>query len=242
MLEKIGPLMGDGIHDTDLMLWMSQARIETVYALEHSVRGLKNPDLGWAMYRFDSGAIGVIENIWMLPTGTPFRIHEQMEVIGTKGSIYIHGSDTNLVVQGPHGIDCPDTQYWPQIHGQAVGALQTEIALCGLCRAGCPAHGRNTSRCQSGRGGNVGCREVRPDGKSDSGRMKPADHCRRQFAINTPVFHRPRRTGLSRTSPTASTSNPVRRLSPFQTRTANDSSWRCPASGLKEFPREILER
>ena len=23
VLEKIGPLLGDGIHDTDLMLWMS---------------------------------------------------------------------------------------------------------------------------------------------------------------------------------------------------------------------------
>lgn len=128
VLEKIGPLLGDGIHDTDLMLWMSQARIETVYALEHNVRGLKNPDIGWAMYRFDSGAIGVIENVWFLPPGTPFRIHEQMEIIGTKGSIYIHGSDMNLVVQGSAGIDCPDTLYWPQMHGETVGALRTEIA------------------------------------------------------------------------------------------------------------------
>jgi len=135
VLEKIGPLLGDGIHDTDLMLWMSQDRIETVYALEHNVRGLKNPDIGWAMYRFSSGAIGVIENTWMLPAGTLFRIHEQMEIVGTKGAIYIHGSDTNLVVQGAHGIDCPDTHYWPQIHGQTVGALRTEIAYFVDCVA-----------------------------------------------------------------------------------------------------------
>jgi UDP-N-acetylglucosamine 3-dehydrogenase len=135
VLEKIGPLLGDGIHDTDLMLWMSQAHIETVYALEHNVRGLKNPDIGWAMYRFDSGAIGVIENVWMLPPGTPFRIHEQMEIIGTQGAIYIHGNDTNLVVQGPQGIDSPDTLYWPQLHGFTAGALRMEISYFVDCVA-----------------------------------------------------------------------------------------------------------
>jgi UDP-N-acetylglucosamine 3-dehydrogenase len=128
VLEKIGPLLGDGIHDTDLMLWMSGSRIESVYALEHNVRGLKNPDIGWAMYRFASGAIGVIENVWFLPDGTPFRIHEQLEIIGTEGAVYVHGSDTNLVIQSRDGIDCPDTHYWPEMHGEVVGALRTEIA------------------------------------------------------------------------------------------------------------------
>lgn len=127
VLEKIGPLLGDGIHDTDLMLWMTGARVESVYALTHSVRELKNPDIGWAMYRFDSGAIGVIENVWLLPDGTPFRIHEQLEVIGTTGSVYVPGSDHGLVIQGPKGIDCPDTIYWPQIHGDTVGALRAEL-------------------------------------------------------------------------------------------------------------------
>jgi UDP-N-acetylglucosamine 3-dehydrogenase len=98
VLQKVGPLLGDGVHDTDLMLWMSGAKVETVYALTESVRGLANPDIGWAMYRFDTGAIGVIENVWMLPAGTPFRIHEQLEIIGTEGAVYVHGGDTNVVV------------------------------------------------------------------------------------------------------------------------------------------------
>lgn len=135
VLEKIGPLLGDGVHDTDLMLWMSGARIERVYALTHSVRGLKNPDIGWAMYRFDSGAVGVIENVWFLPKGTPFRIHEQMEVIGTDGAIYVHGGDTNLVVHGRNGLDCPDTLYWPEMHGQPAGALRAEMAYFTGCVA-----------------------------------------------------------------------------------------------------------
>jgi predicted dehydrogenase len=79
------------------------------------------------MYRFSTGAIGVIENVWCLPAGTPFRIHEQLEIIGTEGSIYVHGADANLVVQSATGIDCPDTIYWPQVHGETVGALRAEI-------------------------------------------------------------------------------------------------------------------
>jgi UDP-N-acetylglucosamine 3-dehydrogenase len=133
VLAKIGPLLGDGIHDTDLMLWMSGAKIASVHAMTHSVRKLKHPDVGWAMYRFDNGAIGVIEDVWFLPAGTPFRIHEQMEIIGTDGAVYVHGGDTNLVIQTRQGIDCPDTLYWPEIHGEIVGALRTEMSYFVRC-------------------------------------------------------------------------------------------------------------
>ncbi len=135
VLEKIGPLLGDGIHDTDLMLWLSGAKIQTVYAQTHSVRGLANPDLGWAMYRFAGGAIGVIENVWLLPEGTPFRIHEQLEIIGTDGAIYVQGNDMNMTVQTRQGLNCPDTFYWPQVHGETVGALRTEMSYFVACVA-----------------------------------------------------------------------------------------------------------
>jgi UDP-N-acetylglucosamine 3-dehydrogenase len=135
VLEKVGPLLGDGIHDTDLMLWMTGAKIESVYAQTLSVRGLKYPDIGWAMYRFDNGAIGVIENVWFLPDGTPFRIHEQMEIIGTDGAAYVHGGDMNVVVQTKKTIDSPDTIYWPEMHGEPTGALRTEMSYFVDCVA-----------------------------------------------------------------------------------------------------------
>ncbi|HEV3345295.1 MAG TPA: Gfo/Idh/MocA family oxidoreductase [Pirellulales bacterium] len=137
VLEKVGPLLGDGVHDADLMLWMSGAKVESVYALTESIRGLEHPDIGWAMYRFDSRAIGVIENVWFLPEGTPFRIHEQLEIIGTEGAIYVHGGDTNVVIQSRRGIDCPDTHYWPVMHGEPTGALRSEMGYF----VGCVARG-----------------------------------------------------------------------------------------------------
>jgi UDP-N-acetylglucosamine 3-dehydrogenase len=133
VLENIGPLLGDAIHDTDLMLWMTDSKIVSVYAQTHSLRGLKHPDLGWTMYRFENGAIGVCETNWFLPEGTPFRIHEALEVAGTHGAVYIQGSDMNLTVQSRRGIDSPDTLYWPEVHGHIVGALRDELAYFADC-------------------------------------------------------------------------------------------------------------
>jgi predicted dehydrogenase len=139
VLEKIGPLLGDGVHDTDLMLWISGAPIESAFGMTHRIRKLKYPDLGWAMYRFATGAIGVIENVWCLPDNTPFRIHEEVEIIGTQGSIYVHGADDSLVVQTAAGVDYPDALYWPQFHGETMGALRAELAYF----VDCVAHGKS---------------------------------------------------------------------------------------------------
>ena len=127
VLPKIGPIMGDGVHDTDLMLWYTGASIETAYAQSLNVRGLKYPDLGWTLYRFDSGAIGVCENIWFLPDKTAFQIDERMEIIGTEGSIHIQETHPNFSVVSRDGWRSPDTTYWPELHGLRAGALRAEL-------------------------------------------------------------------------------------------------------------------
>ena len=135
VLPKIGPIIGDGVHDTDLMLWYSGAKVTSAYAQTVNVRGLKNPDLGWTMYRFDSGAVGVLENAWFLPDNTPFQIDERMEIIGTEGSIHIHETHPNFSILDADGWHCPDTTYWPEIRGQLPGALREELAYFVNCVA-----------------------------------------------------------------------------------------------------------
>jgi UDP-N-acetylglucosamine 3-dehydrogenase len=127
VLPKIGPIIGDGVHDTDLMLWYTGASIQTAYAQSLNVRGMKYPDLGWTMYRFDSGAIGVCENVWFLPDKTAFQIDERMEIIGTEGSIHIHETHPNFSVASKDGWRSPDTTYWPELHGLRAGALRAEL-------------------------------------------------------------------------------------------------------------------
>lgn len=128
VLPKIGPIIGDGVHDTDLMLWYTGAKVVSAYAQTVNIRGHKNPDLGWTMYRFDSGAVGVLEDNWCLPDTTAFQIDERMEIIGTEGAIYIHDTHPNFSVCDKTGWHSPDTTYWPLLHGVRSGALQHELA------------------------------------------------------------------------------------------------------------------
>jgi len=133
VLPKIGPIAGDAVHDTDLMLWFTGSQIETAYAQTLSVRGLPNPDLAWTTYRFATGAIGVCENVWMLSEKTPYRIDERMEIIGTQGSISIQENAANFSVCDPEGWRAPDTTYWPLIQDSRGGALRDELAYFAKC-------------------------------------------------------------------------------------------------------------
>lgn len=133
ILQKIGPIAGDGVHDTDLMLWYTGARVVSAYAQTVNVRGRKHPDLGWTMYRFNSGAVGVLEDVWFLPEKTPFQIDERMEIIGTEGSIHIQESQPALAVCDKDGWHAPDTTYWPLLHGIRAGALRDELAYFANC-------------------------------------------------------------------------------------------------------------
>jgi predicted dehydrogenase len=51
-----------------------------------------------------------------------------MQVVGTLGSIQIHDTTPNLMVVDQQSVRFPDTTYWPELHGQRVGALRDEWA------------------------------------------------------------------------------------------------------------------
>ncbi len=133
VLDKISPLMGDSIHDIDLMLWFTGSAVKTVYAQNVRVRDFKHPDIGWAMYRFESDAVGVTETVWYLPENTPFAIDARMEVIGTQGAIYIDCANAGLTINDDEGIHKPDTVYWPSFLGERFGVLRNELSYFAEC-------------------------------------------------------------------------------------------------------------
>jgi UDP-N-acetylglucosamine 3-dehydrogenase len=133
VLNDISALMGDGIHDGDLMLWFSRAKPVSVYAQEIHPGTNKYPDGGWAMARLDSGAIAVIESIWHLPESTPYQIDARMEVIGTEGAIYINCGVAGLEIHDGKGNHLPDTLYWPNVFGQRFGILRAELRYFADC-------------------------------------------------------------------------------------------------------------
>ncbi|NUP98345.1 MAG: Gfo/Idh/MocA family oxidoreductase [Armatimonadetes bacterium] len=128
VLPKIGPIIGDGVHDTDLMFWLAESRAVSAFAQTVKVRDHAHPDLGHVMYRLENGASCILEAVWCLPDTTPFQIDERLEIIGTEGSISIHDTHPNLMIVDQKGARCPDTTYWPTIHGRLQGALRDELA------------------------------------------------------------------------------------------------------------------
>src|SRR5438270_2294883 len=133
ILNKIGPIVGDAIHDTDLMLWFTGERIVSAYAQTVGVRGLKHPDIGQTMYRFASGATATLETVWCMPEKTPFDIDERMNIVGTEGFIQIQDTFPNLGIAGKDKFHSPDTTYWPMFEGKRGGALREEFSYFAGC-------------------------------------------------------------------------------------------------------------
>ncbi|MEX1180880.1 MAG: Gfo/Idh/MocA family oxidoreductase [Cucumibacter sp.] len=135
ILNKIGPIIGDAIHDTDLMMWFTGARVVSAYAQTVDLRGRKYPDIGQTMYRFDNGATATLETVWCMPDKTPFDIDERMSVIGSEGFVHIQDTFPNIGIVTKDGFRSPDTTYWPQINGVLGGALRDEFAYFARCCA-----------------------------------------------------------------------------------------------------------
>ena len=98
-LDKISPLMGDGIHDADLMMWFLGAEPTSIYARNVRVHDFAYPDIGWAMLHFEQSefeVLGVIETNWALPDNVPTVIDAQMEVVGTTGKLTIDCANTGF--------------------------------------------------------------------------------------------------------------------------------------------------
>jgi UDP-N-acetylglucosamine 3-dehydrogenase len=144
ILEKIGPIVGDAIHDTDLMLWFTGDRVASAYAQTVSVRNLKYPDIGQTMYRFKGGATATLETVWCMPEKTPFDIDERMSIIGTEGIIHIQDTFPNLGIVDGSRLHSPDTTYWPMFEGVRGGALRAEFEYFAACalKGVAPAIGR----------------------------------------------------------------------------------------------------
>jgi UDP-N-acetylglucosamine 3-dehydrogenase len=133
VLDKISALEGDGIHDADLMLWFTGAKPINVYAQEIHPGDNKYPDGGWAMFRLDNGAIGVVESIWHLPESTPYQIDARMEIIGTEGAIYIDCGNAGIEIHDSQGPKHPDALYWPKVFGSRFGILRAELRYFADC-------------------------------------------------------------------------------------------------------------
>lgn len=137
-LDKVSPLMGDGIHDADLMMWMLGRAPERIYAKNVRVHDFHYPDLGWAVLEFGSNpcaleAVGVVETIWCLPETTPTVIDAKLEIVGSEGQLLIDCSNTGLEILDENGLRQIDTTFWPVQYGKGMGILRHELEHFAAC-------------------------------------------------------------------------------------------------------------
>lgn len=133
LLEDIGPILHTGVHDTDLMLWLTGSKVVSTYAQSVNVQGFPHADIGHVMYRFENGASAIYESAWCIPESAPFDIDERMSIIGTEGFIHVQDTFPNIGVCSKSDFKSPDSTYWPEFHGMTGGSLRDEWSYFANC-------------------------------------------------------------------------------------------------------------
>ena len=127
-LQVVSSISGDAVHDVDIMNWFLGKKALSVYGMSSFTRqDIANPDIGWVNIKYEGGALAVAESCWNLPDGSPLPIDAKMEVVGTKGVIYIFDPSSPLVIDDAKGREMKETVYWPAVHGKIRGALNAEL-------------------------------------------------------------------------------------------------------------------
>ncbi|QBD75825.1 Gfo/Idh/MocA family oxidoreductase [Ktedonosporobacter rubrisoli] len=119
-----------GVHDIDVMLWLMESSVETVYASATSnlLKDLGVADTIMATLRFTSGAVGALEVSWVLPEQFVSGIDARLEVMGTQGAIYVDIHNQGLRVFKHGQLTYPDISYGTQLNGRFIGILKEELA------------------------------------------------------------------------------------------------------------------
>ena len=120
------------INDIDAMLWYTGKKVKSVRAYDITVEPGKGVDLTWAVLRFEDGALGVLETMWMMPDKTPF-LDDYLQVVTTTGVANIDVLNSGLTIWRDDGPEVPDVGYEPRLRGSAYGALREELIHFALC-------------------------------------------------------------------------------------------------------------
>ena len=125
-------ILETAIHDIDTMLWYTGKKVESVRGYDVAIDPAKGADLTWAVLRFEDGALGVLETMWLMPDKTPY-LDDILQVVTASGIANIDIMHSGLTIWREDGTDVPDVCYEPRLRGNAYGALREELSYFALC-------------------------------------------------------------------------------------------------------------
>ena len=117
-----------GVHDYDLIQWFVKDKLQTTYSIANSsvLKKYNVDDSLISVFKFTNGVIASSEISWVLPASIG-KSDMSMEIVGTKGVIYIDAYNTGLKIH-TSTFTMPDTMYCATgINNRIIGALREQI-------------------------------------------------------------------------------------------------------------------
>ncbi len=123
--------MYQGVHDIDLVQWISGQRITEVQAITTEKiladMGRHGADAVFILARLQDGGIAAIDLGWALLDSDPSGLRAEFEVVGTTGSARIVVADQGLAILDQGGYRLPDTMHWPTPYDRTAGDLSAQL-------------------------------------------------------------------------------------------------------------------
>lgn len=129
-----------GVHDYDIVRWVAGSDVTEVVARARQGFlvgiGANVEDASVALLTLANGVLATVEEGWVLPATHPAGFDQRLDVNGSAGRIELVGHEAGLSVMSAERYSWPDTQLWPTVHGETVGALRRQTShfidvLCG---------------------------------------------------------------------------------------------------------------
>jgi len=125
---RTSPIFFLAVHDIDILCWLKKSPPKWVYAIANSklLHPLNTFDSAFILLEWKDGTIACVETSWVLPDYSPSALDSQLEVVGSKGAIYLRIDNQNLQIYKDKS-EFPDTFYHLLLHNEPFGILRAEV-------------------------------------------------------------------------------------------------------------------
>jgi predicted dehydrogenase len=120
-----------GVHDVDLVQWISGRRIVRVSSFAASrlmpSLGVDAEDVIVTNAELEDGVVAQLHAGWALRSDSPSPVNARTEVVCTDGTLEIDVRDHGLRVHSSAGWQLPDALHWPETNGRITGDLAEQL-------------------------------------------------------------------------------------------------------------------
>lgn len=120
-----------GVHDVDLVQWISGRRIVRVSSFAASrlmpSLGVGAEDVIVTNAELEEGVVAQLHAGWTLRPDTPSPVNARTAVVCTDGALEIDVRDHGLRIHSNAGWQLPDALHWPETNGRLTGDLAEQL-------------------------------------------------------------------------------------------------------------------